>query len=139
MYIIILTYLHVQMSWIKKYHFVYALSFIYLRSIAKQVIAISITLDISFQMVSIFVVVVFRGERSQTCPYMLIAKQGSIWYHFYNVVGMAQSGIESATSRSRGKRSLGETFNHRATAEVLFYVNALWWLVQHLVLLSCAL
>jgi len=35
-----------------------------------------------------------RGERSQTCPYMLSAKQGSIWYHFINVFGMTRSGIK---------------------------------------------
>jgi len=42
-----------------------------------------------------------RGERSQTCPYMLSAKQGSIWYHFYNVFGMTRSEIEPTTSRLR--------------------------------------
>jgi len=40
-----------------------------------------------------------REERSQTYPYMLSAKQGSIWYHFCNVFGMTQSGIEPTTSR----------------------------------------
>jgi len=43
-----------------------------------------------------------RGERSQTCPHMLSAKQGRIWYHFYNVFGMTRSGIEPTNSRSRG-------------------------------------
>ena len=42
---------------------------------------------------------------------MLRAKQGSIWYHFYNVFGMTRSGIEPTTSRSQGERS-----NHKATA-----------------------
>ena len=32
-----------------------------------------------------------RGDRSQTC-HMLSAKQESIWYHFYNVIGMTRSG-----------------------------------------------
>jgi len=48
------------------------------------------------------------GERSKTNPYMLSAKQlkqGSIWYHFYNVFGMARSGIEPMTLCSRGKHS----------------------------------
>jgi len=54
-----------------------------------------------------------RGERSQTCPYMLSAKKGSIWYHFYNVFGMTRSEIETTTSRSRGERS-----NHSAIAAV---------------------
>ena len=35
-----------------------------------------------------------RGERSQTYPYMLSAKQGSIRYHFYNVFGMMRLGID---------------------------------------------
>jgi len=38
-----------------------------------------------------------RFERSQTYSYMLSAKQGSIWYHFYNVFGMTQSGTEPST------------------------------------------
>ena len=46
-----------------------------------------------------------RGDGSQTCPYMLGDKQGSIWYHFYNVFGMTRSGIEPTTSRLRGERS----------------------------------
>jgi len=29
-----------------------------------------------------------REDKSQTFAYMLSAKQGSIWYHFYNVFGM---------------------------------------------------
>ena len=67
---------------------------------------IVITLDRSFRMVSIsFFERGLRGERSQTCPYMLSAKQGSIWCHFYNVFGMTRSGIEPTTSRSRGERS----------------------------------
>ena len=45
-----------------------------------------------------------KRERSQTYPYMLSAKQGSIWYHFYSVFGMTRSGIERTTSHSRGKR-----------------------------------
>ena len=47
--------------------------------------------------------------------YILSAKQGSIWYHFYNVFGMTRSGIEPTTSRSRGERS-----NHWATAAVKY-------------------
>jgi len=42
---------------------------------------------------------------------MLSATQGSIWYHFYNVFGMTESGIEPATFRLQGKGS-----NHLATA-----------------------
>jgi len=85
---------------------------------------ILITLDCSFQMVSIsFFERGLRGERSQTCPYMLNAKQGIIWYHFYNVFGMTRSGIEPTTSRSLGKRS-----NHWATAVVCQYLSdALPW------------
>jgi len=87
---------------------------IYLRSIAKQAFKlILITIGRSFQMVSIFLF--FErgviGERSQTCTYMLSAKQGTIWYHFYNVFGMTRSEIEHTTSRSRGECS-----NHCATA-----------------------
>ena len=52
-----------------------------------------------------------RGERSQMFPYRLSAEQGSIWYHFYNVLGMTRSGIEPTTSLLRGER-----FNHWATA-----------------------
>ena len=33
-------------------------------------------------------------SRSQTCPYMLSAKQGNIWYHFHNVFSVTRSGIE---------------------------------------------
>ena len=44
---------------------------------------------------------------------MLSAKQGNIWYHFYNLFGMTRSGIEPTTTRSRGERS-----NHWATAAV---------------------
>ena len=67
-------------------------------------------------MVSIFFFFFFfergvRGERSQTCTYMLSATQGTIWYHFYNVFGMTRSEIEPTTSRSRGECS-----NHYATA-----------------------
>jgi len=47
---------------------------------------------------------------------MLSTKQWIIWYHFYNVFGMTQSGIEPTTSSS-----WGECF----TTEPL-----LWWLVQ---------
>jgi len=47
-----------------------------------------------------------RGERGQTYPYMLSAKQGSIWYHFYNFFGMTRSGIEPTTSGSRAKLSM---------------------------------
>ena len=56
-----------------------------------------ITVDRLFRMESIFTGCL-RGERSQTCPYMLSAKQESICYHF-NVFGIARSGIEPTTSR----------------------------------------
>jgi len=69
---------------------------IYLRSLRNKLSQlILITLDRSFQMVSISLFERgLRGERSQTYPFMLSAKQGSIWYHFYNVFGMTRSGIE---------------------------------------------
>jgi len=71
---------------------------------------ILITFDRSLRMVSLEQGL--RGEGSQTC-HMLSAKQGSIWYYFYNVFGMTRSGTEPTTSRSRGERS-----NHWATAAV---------------------
>jgi len=80
---------------------------IYLRSIAKQVIPTYINhsrplIPDGFHR-SLFFERGLRGERSQTCPYMLSAEQRSIWYHFYNVFGMTRSGIEPMTSRSRGE------------------------------------
>jgi len=36
------------------------------------------------------------------------AKQGRIWYHFYDVLCMTWSGIETTTSRSRGECSTTE-------------------------------
>ena len=45
-----------------------------------------------------------RVERSQTYHFMLSTTQGSSWYHFYNIFGMTQSGIEPTTSGSRGER-----------------------------------
>ena len=88
---------------------------IYLRSIAKQVIPtyINHSRPLIPDGIHLFFERGLRGERSQTCPYMLSAKQGSIWYHFYKVFGMTRSGIEPTTSRSRGERS-----NHWATAAV---------------------
>ena len=75
-----------------------------LRSKLSQLILIA--LDHSFQMESISCFERgLRGERSQTCPYILSAKQGSIWNHVYNVVGMTRSGIEPTTSCLRGERS----------------------------------
>ena len=56
-----------------------------------------------------------RFKRSQSYPYMLCAKHGSIWYLFCNVCGMTRSGIEPTTSRLRGERS-----NHLATAAASF-------------------
>jgi len=50
----------------------------------------------------------FEREESQTYPYKLSSKQGKIWYHFYNVVGMTRLGIDPTTSRSRGERSTTE-------------------------------
>jgi len=81
------------------------------------------TLDRSFKMVSnSFFEPGLRGKRSQTCPYMLSAKQGSIWYYFYKVFGMTRSGIEPTTSLSRGERS-----NHWATGALTFAnTNAYW-------------
>jgi len=37
--------------------------------------------------------------------YMLSDKQGSIWYHFYNVFSMTRSGLAPTTYRSRGERA----------------------------------
>ena len=96
------------------YFFIYFLfKLIYLRSIAKQVIPtyINHSRPLIPDGIHLFFERGLRGERRQTCPYMLSAKQGSIWYHFYNVFGMTRSGIEPTTSRSRGERS-----NHWATA-----------------------
>jgi len=99
--------------------FFYLFKLIYLRSIAKQVIPtyINHSRPLILGGIHLFFERGLRGERSQTCPYMLSAKQGSIWYHFYNVFGMMRSGIESTTSCSRGERS-----NHWATAD-LWYLN----------------
>ena len=45
-----------------------------------------------------------RGLKGEIChSYMLSSKQGSIWYHFYNVFGMMQSGIEPTTIHSQGE------------------------------------
>jgi len=71
-----------------------------LRSKLSQLILI--ILDHSFQMESIsFCERGLRGEISHS--YMLSSKQGSIWYHFYNVFGMMQSGIEPTTIHSQGE------------------------------------
>jgi len=90
---------------------------IYLRSIAKQVIPTYI--NCSRPLISDGIHLIFkrglRGKRSQALPYILSAKQGSIWYHFYNVFGMTRSGIEPTTSRLRGER-----YNHWVTAVVMF-------------------
>jgi len=60
---------------------------------------ILITLNRSFQMKSMSVFEQgLRGERSQTYPYILSPKQGSILYHFDNVFGMTKSGINLTTS-----------------------------------------
>ena len=48
-----------------------------------------------------------RGEAS-ACLIMLSAKQGSHWYHFYNVFGMTRPGIDPTpilTYRTRSGRS----------------------------------
>ena len=96
----------------------FKLKLIYLRSSAKQVIPTYINYSrplIPDGINLFFIEQDLRGERNQTCPYMLSAKEGNIWYHFYNVFGMTRSGIEPTTSRLRGKRS-----NHWATAAVKF-------------------
>jgi len=43
------------------------------------------------------------GETSQTCPYMLSAKQGCIWYHFYDAFGMTRSGIDTHNLQFTGQ------------------------------------
>ena len=76
--------------------------------IAKQVIVdfllILISQDRKFQMDSIHL---FEqgliGKSNQTYPFMLSAKQGIIWYHFYDVLGMTQSKIKPRTSPSQGE------------------------------------
>jgi len=76
-----------------------------LRSKLSQLILI--TLDHSFQMESIsFCERGLRGEISHS--YMLSSKQGSIWYYFYNVFGMMQSGIKPTTIHSQGECSTTE-------------------------------
>ena len=80
-----------------------------------------IALDRSFSMESIyFFERGLRGNRSQTYPYMLSAKQGIIWYHFYKVFGMTRSGIEPTTSRLRG-----ESFYQYATIAVYFLTTTI--------------
>ena len=96
--------------------FIYLFFFklIYIRSIAKQVTLTYINRSRPLIPGEIHFILFergLRGERSQTCPHMLSAKQGSIWYQFYNVFGMTRSGIEPTTSRSQGERS-----NHWATS-----------------------
>jgi len=53
-----------------------------------------------------------RRERSQTYSNMLSAKQGSIWYHFYNAYGITWSGIKPMTSRLQGKHSTTQPLLH---------------------------
>ena len=62
-------------------------------SIAKQVIPTYINHSRSLipDEIHLFFERGLRGERSQTYPNTLSAKQGSIWYYFYNVFGMTQS------------------------------------------------
>ena len=86
---------------------------IYLRSIAKQVIPtyINCSRPLIPDEIHLIFEQVLRGDRSQTYPCMLSAKQGSTWYHFYNIFCITRSGTEPTTSRLQGKRS-----NHWATA-----------------------
>ena len=83
---------------------------VYLRLIAKQVITTYI--NPSRPLIADGIHIIFErglsGEKSQTYPYILSAKQGIIWYYFHNVFRMTRSGIEPMTSRLRGERS-----NHR--------------------------
>ena len=73
---------------------------------------IIITLDRSFRMKSIcFFEQGLRGKRSQTCPYMLSAKPGSIWYHFYNVFGT----YDTVRDRTHHLPLTGRTLYHWAT------------------------
>ena len=54
-----------------------------------------------------------REYRSQTYPYMLSAKQGSIWYHFHKYLDMTQSEF-----RTHNLPLTGRTLYHWADAAV---------------------
>ena len=72
-----------KQSFIVKHHR-FKFKLIYLRSFAKQVIQTYI--NRSRPLIPDGIHLIFerglRGKRSQTCPYILSAKQWSIWYHF---------------------------------------------------------
>ena len=57
-----------------------------------------------FFFVSFCAVLVVSERKASACLVMLIDKQGSHWPHF-NAFGMARTGIEPWTSRSRSGRS----------------------------------
>jgi len=80
---------------------------------------ILIILNHSFQMESIssFFNRGLRGQRSQTFPYMLSAKQGSTWYHFKNVFGMMRRGSNPRPPTHTAKRRL----YHWATAALVTF------------------
>jgi len=50
-------------------------------------------------METIYFLTRFERKEKPDLPYMLGAKQESIWYHFYNVFGVTRSGIELSISR----------------------------------------
>ena len=107
----------------------------HLRSIAKQVIQIYINHYRPIIPEGIYLNLIgLRGERSQTYPYMLIAKQGSIWYQFYNVFGMTDSGRASNPRPSaHGANALAtetaaivkEYINSHSIYHTLFALNTL--------------
>ena len=115
---------HVGVLWFK---------LIYLRSIAKQVIPtyINHSRPLIPGGIHLFFGRGLRGERSQTCPYMLSAKQGSIWYHFYNIFGMTRSGLNP--------RPPAHGANALTTEPPLWvYLPSDWWLtVINLKYLNC--
>jgi len=103
----------------------------FLMSIAKQIIPtyINHSRPLIQDGIHLFFERGLRWEQSQTCPYMLSAKQDNIWNHFDNLFSMTRSGIEPTTSRSRGKRS-----NHWTTAQQTYgqhhwHVFSRWYLL----------
>ena len=76
----------------------------YLRSIAKQIITTYINHSQAFISDGMSLNFVTRFEkREKPDLYMLSAKQGSIWYNFYNVFGMKRSGFEPTIPHSQGR------------------------------------
>jgi len=49
--------------------------------------------------------VITKDKHASLGENMMSAKQGSVWYHLYEVIGMTRSGIELSASGARGVRS----------------------------------